>query len=33
MNCRPAGLETFGLLGEPEGPKTTSQGRLGRSKA
>ena len=33
MNCRPAGLETFGLLGEPVGPKTTSRGRLGRSKA
>jgi hypothetical protein len=33
MNCRPAGLETFGLLGEPVGPMTTSRGRLGRGKA
>jgi hypothetical protein len=33
MNCRPAGLETFGFRGEPVGPNTTSRGRLGRSKA
>jgi hypothetical protein len=33
MNCRPVGLETFGILGEPVGPKTTSRGRLGRGKA
>jgi hypothetical protein len=32
MNCRPVGLETFGLLGEPVGPETTSRGRLGRDK-
>ena len=29
MNCRPAGLATFGVLGEPVGPLTTSRGRLG----
>ncbi len=32
-NCQPAGLETFGLRGEPVGPNTTSRGRLGRNKA
>ena len=33
MNCRPAGLETFGELAEPVGPDTTSRGRLRRAKA
>jgi Domain of unknown function (DUF4188) len=33
MNCRPVGLETFGVLGEPVGPNTTSRGRLGRGRA
>jgi hypothetical protein len=33
MNCRPAGLATFGTPGEPVGPTTTSRGRLGRGKA
>jgi hypothetical protein len=32
MNCRPVGLETFGVLGEPMGPLTTSRGRLGRGE-
>ena len=32
MDCRPTGLATFGDLGEPVGPLTTSRGRLGRSR-
>ena len=32
MNCDPAGLATFGVLGEPVGAMTTSRGRLGRGK-
>jgi hypothetical protein len=33
MDCRPTGLATFGLLGEPVGEMTTSRGRLRRSKS
>ncbi len=33
MNCSPAGLASFGLLGEPVGPMTTSRGRLGRARS
>lgn len=32
MNCDPAGLAKFGVLGEPVGALTTSRGRLGRTK-
>lgn len=32
MNCEPVGLATFGTLGEPTGPATTSRGRLGRAR-
>jgi hypothetical protein len=29
LDCAPAGLATFGTLGTPDGPRTTSRGRLG----
>jgi hypothetical protein len=32
LNCTPAGLATFGTIGEPVGPRTTSRGRLGESR-
>jgi hypothetical protein len=32
LDCHPAGLAAFGVLGEPVGPMTTSRGRLGRSR-
>jgi len=32
MNCDPAGLARFGVLGEPVGAMTTSRSRLGRGK-
>jgi hypothetical protein len=30
LNCRPLGLATFGISGEPVGTRTTSRHRLGR---
>lgn len=33
MDCRPAGVSSFGVRGEPVGAMTTSRGRLGRSGA
>jgi hypothetical protein len=32
LNCEPVGLMTFGAIGEPVGPMTTSRDRLGRRK-
>ena len=29
LECAPAGLATFGTIGAPDGPRTTSRGRLG----
>ncbi len=31
LNCEPVGLATFGTIGEPVGPMTTSRQRLNRS--
>jgi hypothetical protein len=33
MDCRPTGLASFGVLGEPVGPDTTGRGRLGRGRS
>ncbi len=32
LECAPAGLSAFGVLGEPIGTATTSRGRLGRAR-